>query len=140
MNQTVNDLTNELKHEVTQGLERLQTLRDEVRVRLHLAGMDVKDRWNELEPHLLDAERAAQQFSDASKAKLTQALERLESFRSSLTEAKPEAKPDEPHSLALLPRCSSGATIPPQRPGPNSWLKPEAVTHPRLKSGAVNSR
>lgn len=84
MNQTVTDLTNDLKSEVTQGLERLQTLRDEVRVRLHLAGMDVKDRWNELEPHLLDAEHAAQQFSEASRAKLTQALERLEAFRSSL--------------------------------------------------------
>lgn len=122
MNQTVSNLTNDLKHEVTQGLERLQTLRDEVRVRLHLAGMDVKDRWNELEPHLLDAETAAQQFSDASKAKLAQALERLESFRSSLTDAKPEAKPEEPKSLALSATVQLGRDH--SATAPNPWLKP----------------
>jgi hypothetical protein len=80
MNQTVTDL----KNEITKSLERLQTLRDEARVRLHLAGMDAKDRWDELDPYVAEAERAAQQFSDSSRATLTSAIERVEQFLSSL--------------------------------------------------------
>jgi hypothetical protein len=80
----MSNITDNLKGEVTRNLERLQTLRDEVRVRLHLGGMDAKDRWNELEPLLVDVERAAQQFSESSRAALAQAIEKLENFRSSL--------------------------------------------------------
>jgi hypothetical protein len=74
----------DLKTEINNGLERLQTLRDEARVRLHLAGMDAKDRWNEIEPHLADVERSAAQITDASRAAISQAVERIESFLSSL--------------------------------------------------------
>ena len=38
----MNDAKAELKKELEKGVTRLQTLRDEVRVRLHLAGMDLK--------------------------------------------------------------------------------------------------
>ena len=35
----------------------LRTLRDEVKVDLHLAGMEVRDRWAELEPRIAEAEK-----------------------------------------------------------------------------------
>ncbi len=84
MSQTVDNLKTDLKNEVHKNLERLQTLRDEVRVKLHLAGMEAKDRWNELEPHLADAERTAQQIGEVSRDALAQAVEKLEAFRASL--------------------------------------------------------
>jgi hypothetical protein len=80
MNATINDV----KNEISNGLERLQTLRDEARVKLHLAGMDAKDRWNEIEPYLADVERSASQINDASRAAIKQAIERVEGFLGSL--------------------------------------------------------
>lgn len=74
----------DLKTEINNGLERLQTLRDEARVRLHLAGMEAKDRWNEIEPHLADVERSAAQITETSRAAISQAVERIESFLGSL--------------------------------------------------------
>ena len=74
----------ELKDELNKGLERLQALRDEVRVRLHLAGMDAKAEWNKLEPHLLDVEKAAQEATEASRQALSDAVDRLKKFRASL--------------------------------------------------------
>jgi hypothetical protein len=76
MNQTTNRAAAELKDEVKKGLEHLRTLRDEVRVRLHLAGMEAKQEWNKLEPHLLDVEQAAREVAEAveSLKKLRQSL------------------------------------------------------------------
>jgi imidazoleglycerol phosphate dehydratase HisB len=80
MSQTTTDLKNELK----KSLALLQELRDEVRVKLHLAAMDVKDEWNKLEPHLADVERAAQEATEASRHAVTEAVGKLKKFRQSL--------------------------------------------------------
>jgi hypothetical protein len=82
--QTTNRAAAELKEEVKKGLEHLRTLRDEVRVRLHLAGMEAKQEWNKLEPHLLDVEQAARDASDASRRAVTEAVESLKKLRQSL--------------------------------------------------------
>lgn len=47
---------------LSEQLEKMKTLRDEIRVDLHLAGMEVKDRWQQLEPKVLEAERRAKEF------------------------------------------------------------------------------
>jgi hypothetical protein len=39
-------------------LEALKGLRDELRLELHLAGMDAKDEWKKLRPLFRDAEKA----------------------------------------------------------------------------------
>jgi hypothetical protein len=80
MSDTANDLKNELK----KGLSQLQTLRDEVRVKLHLANMDLKDQWNKLDPYLADVEKKAADASEASRNLINEAVKRLEKFRSSL--------------------------------------------------------
>jgi F0F1-type ATP synthase membrane subunit b/b' len=59
----------EIRQELERSLEELQTIRDELRVKVHLAGMEAKDKWKELEPNLEHAEDelkdAARKFRDA---------------------------------------------------------------------------
>jgi len=80
----MSDTTNELKNEFKKSLSYLQTLRDEVRVRLHLANMELKDQWNRLEPHLADVEKKAANASEASRQLIDDAVKQLEKFRASL--------------------------------------------------------
>ena len=40
----------DLKTELEKGISEAQALVDDVKVRVHLAGMDAKDEWNKLEP------------------------------------------------------------------------------------------
>jgi hypothetical protein len=78
------DTTGDLKKELEKRLATLQSLRDEVRVRMHLANMDLKEQWKKLEPHLEEVEKKAGELTDASKTALTEAVKRLEKFRGSL--------------------------------------------------------
>ncbi len=80
----MSDIANDLNSELKKNLTQLQTLRDEVRVRLHLASMDLKDQWNKLEPHLLDVEKKAVEASEASRTMLHDAVKKLEKFSASL--------------------------------------------------------
>jgi hypothetical protein len=71
----------DIKHEVEKGLSRMTTLRDEIRVQLHLASMDAKQEWDEkLEPKVLEAEGAAKQASEATKIALEEVVGQLEKF------------------------------------------------------------
>jgi hypothetical protein len=57
----------------------LEHQRDDIRVRIHLANLEARERWNELEPKLEDLE---QQFEGAAD----QALQRLREVASALKE------------------------------------------------------
>jgi len=74
----------DLRAEMKKGVDLLKTLRDEVKVKLHLAGMDVKDQWAKLEPELSKVERAADQATESSKKLMDEALNRLKALRDSL--------------------------------------------------------
>ena len=76
----------DLKSDLRKSLERLQTLRDEVRVRLHLGTLEAKDQWRKLEPHLGDVEKRAEELTEASRTAIHDALKRLETLRSSLSQ------------------------------------------------------
>lgn len=78
------ETTKELKTEIEKSLGLLQTLRDELRVKLHLAGMDVKDEWNKLEPKLEEIEKSAENASEASLRSVTEAIKKLEKLLGSL--------------------------------------------------------
>jgi hypothetical protein len=78
------DASTELKTELKKGLGRLQALREEVRVKIHLASLSLKDQWNKMEPRLEEVERAAQDISETSRTALTDALKRLEQLRDNL--------------------------------------------------------
>ena len=54
---------------------------DEIRVRIHLAGMEAKDAWNELEPKLRElehrAEAATSDVIDELRERMSKLLERV---------------------------------------------------------------
>ena len=52
--------TEKLKHDLAADLALLKTVRDEVRVKLHLAGMDAKDAFRRLEA---EADRVTREAS-----------------------------------------------------------------------------
>ena len=81
MNQTMKDL----KIEIEKSIELMRTLRDEVRVKVHLAGMDVKDEWKKLEPKIEEVEKAAGEFTDATRAAASDTVKRLNKLRASLS-------------------------------------------------------
>jgi uncharacterized protein YhaN len=76
--------TNELKNEIEKSLAQMQALRDEVRLKLHLAGMDAKDEWRKLEPQLADVERAAGNLTDVTRHAVEDAVKRLKKLRERL--------------------------------------------------------
>jgi hypothetical protein len=60
--------TQDLKRELEKSARLLQTLRDEVRVQLHLGGLEVKDEWRRLEPQLEAVlQRATRDATDATR-------------------------------------------------------------------------
>jgi CBS domain-containing protein len=74
----------DLRSELRKSLALLQTLRDEIRVRVHLGSLEIKDQWHRLEPHLGDVEKKAEEFTEHSRAAVVEAVKKLESLRSSL--------------------------------------------------------
>jgi hypothetical protein len=81
----MNQTTKDLKAELEKSAALLRTLRDEVRVQIHLSGMEAKDAWHKLEPGLEAAlERAAKDVSNGSHAalaELTEAHRKLREWR-----------------------------------------------------------
>jgi len=67
-----------------ENLGKLKTLRDEIRVDLHLAGMDAKDKWKEMEPKFRDAEKLVEDVSDASRKAMDEMVEHFRTFRESI--------------------------------------------------------
>lgn len=73
--------TTELKLEFQKTLGLLRTLRDEVRVNLHLAGLDARDEWSKIEPRIIEIERAAEDATEATRSVLADLLHRVKTFR-----------------------------------------------------------
>ena len=78
----------DLKQTITDSLSVLRRLRDEIRLNIHLARMDAKDRWHALEPQFSVAEKAALELSEVSKRTVQATVEAFELLKASLT-AKP---------------------------------------------------
>ncbi len=51
-------------------LAEIERIADEIRVKIHLAGMDAKDAWRKLEPRLEEAKAHAASATDASRRAL----------------------------------------------------------------------
>jgi hypothetical protein len=74
-----------LKDDIAKSLDLIRTLRDEVRLQLHLAGMEAKERWGSLEPRLEAVEKAAQEATESSRQAVQEAVGLLKEFRASLS-------------------------------------------------------
>lgn len=71
----MNATSEALQSQMHQRLARLQTLRDEIRVRIHLAAAEVKDAWDNLEPQIAGAEMlASYEASPAARTLLDRVL------------------------------------------------------------------
>ena len=73
-----------MNEELQKMLEDVKKLRDELKVKVHLASMDVKDTWKKLEPRVeelqkqaRDAGKKAADDVKASAAKLRESFESL---------------------------------------------------------------
>jgi hypothetical protein len=77
--------TTEMKLEFERSLGLMRTLRDEVRLKLHLAGMDVRDEWAKLEPRLFELEQTAEAWSEATCAAASDAVKQLSKLRAQLS-------------------------------------------------------
>ena len=92
----MSQLSDDLQQQFHRALGELKTLRDEIKVRLHLAGMEAKTRWNnDLEPRLNELEGqikdAGEKVTDAARSSLTELADAVKGFRASLQD-KPADK------------------------------------------------
>ncbi len=75
----------ELKRQLQRGLDELRRLRDEIRLDLHLASMDAKEKWDEIEPRIRDVETMAKDISTASRRAVQEVIDSVRRFRESLS-------------------------------------------------------
>lgn len=74
--------TGDLRQDLKAFQQDVRALRDEVRLKLHLAGMDLKQEWEKLEPQVDRMMNNAAQVSSEAVADLKR---RLSDFRKRLT-------------------------------------------------------
>jgi hypothetical protein len=76
--------TAQLKEEIHKSLGLVRTLRDEIRVQLHLGSLDAREEWRKLEPELDRVERAASEFTEATCTAVSELMKRMAKLRSRL--------------------------------------------------------
>lgn len=69
-NETEETIMSELKANIQREIDELRRVRDELKVRIHLAKAEAKDRWDELEIQFRRLESKAHQIAQASEAPL----------------------------------------------------------------------
>jgi ElaB/YqjD/DUF883 family membrane-anchored ribosome-binding protein len=78
-----------LKQDIEDTRADLKRMADEIKVKLHLAGMDAKDAWNEIQPRLEDFEKRfdakADDVSEELKALGGEIKQRLLNIKNKLT-------------------------------------------------------
>ncbi len=79
---------NPIQTQMRNVVAELRKLRDEVRVQLHLANMDAKKAWDELEPKLAEADRLAENATEEAYKEAVDALRKLKLFHSNLPQGK----------------------------------------------------
>jgi alcohol dehydrogenase class IV len=85
--------TQHIREEVDKSIEKLITLRDEVKVQLHLASLDAKTEWDEkLAPKVFELEMIAKDKSESTRNKAKELITRLEDFLGRLRESVPRSK------------------------------------------------
>jgi ElaB/YqjD/DUF883 family membrane-anchored ribosome-binding protein len=77
-----------LKQDLEETRNDLRRAADEIKVKLHLAGMDAKDAWEEIQPRIADFERRfdakADEVGDELKALGHDIKQRLANIKSKL--------------------------------------------------------
>ncbi len=71
----------EFKKELHKTADLLKTMRDEIRVKLHLAGQEAKDRWQKIEPEI---DKVGQEIAKTSRATVDELVTRVKEFKKDL--------------------------------------------------------
>jgi hypothetical protein len=79
---------NPIQAQMRNVVAELRKLRDEVRLQLHLANMDAKKAWDELEPKLAEADRLAENATEEAYQSALESLRRLKLFHAQLPSEK----------------------------------------------------
>jgi hypothetical protein len=88
--------THQIKAEVDKNLEKLSAMRDEVKLKIHLASLDAKKEWDEkLAPKVRDMESSAKTMTDQSRSALNELVAKMEQF---LVRLRKDGKDRPPHS------------------------------------------
>jgi len=66
------------------GLDDVQQLRDEIKLKLHLASMEAKDQWSQLEAQLQELENEAKHAGDTTREFIGELKTKLIAFRDRL--------------------------------------------------------
>lgn len=75
----------DMKAELEKGFEKAQALFDDVKVRVHLAGMDAKEEWNKLEPRVTEEfGKFKGDWTKASKTAIDEIVGALEKLKAKL--------------------------------------------------------
>jgi hypothetical protein len=77
----MSEVSDELKKELRKTLDSLKTMRDEIKVKLHLAGQEAKERWQKIEPEI---EKAGNEVAKTSKAAVDELVTRVKEFKKDL--------------------------------------------------------
>jgi uncharacterized protein with PIN domain len=80
----------QLKQEVEKAVAQLRTMRDEIRLHLHLANLEAKEAWQKLEPSLGEIEQKMGQVTAETKTKAQDLLKRFGQLRDQLKQSKPK--------------------------------------------------
>lgn len=64
------------EHQISSWHE-LRRLADELELKIHLAGMDAKDRWNALQPRIAEVQKALQTAGERADEVVSQKLSKL---------------------------------------------------------------
>jgi chromosome segregation ATPase len=80
-------MANPTQDRLRDGIEELRTLKDEIRVELHLAKMDLRDEWKRLERRLPDAASLASEMKSLTVEMIDSMAEELRRFRERLRES-----------------------------------------------------
>ena len=84
--------THQLKEEVDKNLAKLATLRDEVKVQLHLASLDARKEWDEkLSPKMLEVEDSAKQMTESTRSAAMELVAKLEEFLTRIRDKVPHS-------------------------------------------------
>ena len=65
-------------------LDELERIAEEVRVRIHLAGMDIKDEWNKLEPRVFEARQKIDAATEPPRRLIEELVQRAKKIRDAL--------------------------------------------------------
>lgn len=77
-------MTADLRAELEKRMERLRAAREQLQLDANLAALEVKKRWEELEPRLEDARRLASDVGGVSRRAVGEIFEKVARFRRSL--------------------------------------------------------